>query len=53
VPGLECVGPLKVKDTVTTTRLDIGSGSYALNGDAPGIGVTLDESKLEQYRAKY
>ncbi|MCC7081406.1 MAG: hypothetical protein IT530_12105 [Burkholderiales bacterium] len=25
--GLECVGPLKVRDIVTTTRLDISSGS--------------------------
>ncbi len=53
VPGLECVGPLKVKDTVATTRLDISSGSYVLTGDAPGIGITLDEAKLQQYRAKY
>ncbi|MDB5578946.1 MAG: hypothetical protein JWR80_4122, partial [Bradyrhizobium sp.] len=27
LPGLECVGPLKVTDTVATTRLDISSGS--------------------------
>jgi muconate cycloisomerase len=52
VPGLECVGPLKVKDTVATTRLDISSGSYTLS-DAPGIGIALDEAKLEQYRSKY
>jgi muconate cycloisomerase len=49
VPGLECVGPLKMKDTVTTTRLDISSGSLALP-DGPGVGVTLDEAKLQQYR---
>jgi muconate cycloisomerase len=53
VPGLECVGPLKVRDTVATTRLDISSGSYTLTGDAPGLGITLDEAKLERYRAKY
>jgi L-Ala-D/L-Glu epimerase len=47
--GLECVGPLKVKDTVTTTRLDISTGSLPLpNG--PGIGISLDDNKLEQYR---
>jgi L-alanine-DL-glutamate epimerase-like enolase superfamily enzyme len=51
VPGLECVGPLKVQDTVATTRLDISSGRYTLAND-PGIGVTLDPAKLEQYRAK-
>ena len=49
LPGLECVGPLKVVDTVTTTRLDISSGSLALP-PGPGIGVTLDDAKLEQYR---
>jgi muconate cycloisomerase len=49
VPGLECVGPLKVKDTVATTRLDISSGSFELT-DAPGLGIALDDSKLEQYR---
>lgn len=50
--GLECVGPLKVVDTVTTTRLDISSGRLALPS-GPGIGVRLDERKLEQYRARH
>jgi len=49
VAGLECVGPLKVKDTVTKTRLDLSSGTLALPS-GPGIGVELDEAKLEQYR---
>lgn len=49
VAGLECVGPLKVKDTVTTTRLDISSGSLALP-EGPGLGISLNEAKLEQYR---
>jgi len=49
VPGLECVGPLKVKDTVATTRLDISSGTLALPA-GPGLGITLDDGKLEQYR---
>ncbi len=49
LPGLECVGPLKVVDTVTTTRLDISSGTLAVPG-GPGLGLSLDESKLEQYR---
>lgn len=49
LPGLECVGPLKVKDTVTTTRMDISSGRIPLP-DGPGIGVKLDEAKLAQYR---
>jgi L-alanine-DL-glutamate epimerase-like enolase superfamily enzyme len=49
VAGLECVGPLKVVDTVTTSRLDIASGSIALP-QGPGVGLTLDEAKLAQYR---
>jgi L-Ala-D/L-Glu epimerase len=49
LPGLECVGPLKVVDTVATTRLDISSGSLPLPG-GPGLGISLDDRKLEQYR---
>ena len=49
VPGLECVGPLKVVDTVATTRLDISSGTLPLP-PGPGVGISLDEAKLEQYR---
>jgi muconate cycloisomerase len=51
LPGLECVGPLKVVDTIATTRLDISSGSLPLP-PGPGIGIALDEAKLEQYRMK-
>jgi L-alanine-DL-glutamate epimerase-like enolase superfamily enzyme len=49
LPGLECVGPLKVVDTIATTRLDISAGSIALPA-GPGLGISLDENKLEQYR---
>ncbi|MFT5446340.1 MAG: L-alanine-DL-glutamate epimerase-like enolase superfamily enzyme [Gammaproteobacteria bacterium] len=49
VPGLECVGPLKVTDTVTTSGIDISGGSLALH-TAPGLGLTLDDAKLAQYR---
>ena len=48
VPGLECVGPLKVVDTVATTRLDIGRGSIAVPS-GPGLGIELDDEKLAQY----
>jgi muconate cycloisomerase len=48
LPGLECVGPLKVTDTIATTRLDISSGSIPLPA-GPGLGISLDEKKLEQY----
>jgi L-alanine-DL-glutamate epimerase-like enolase superfamily enzyme len=49
LPGLECVGPLKVVDTVATTRLDISSGSLPLPG-GPGLGISLNDKKLERYR---
>lgn len=49
LPGLECVGPLKVVDTVAKTRLDISSGSLPLPG-GPGLGISLDDKKLEEYR---
>ncbi len=49
--GLECVGPLKVTDTVATTRLDISAGSMDLPS-GPGIGIELDEEKLAKYAAE-
>jgi len=48
LPGLECVGPLKVTDTVATTKLDISKGSIDLPS-GPGLGVELDDAKIEQY----
>lgn len=48
LPGLECVGPLKVVDTVAKTRLDIGKGNIALP-KGPGLGIDLDDAKLKQY----
>jgi muconate cycloisomerase len=46
--GLECVGPLKTKDTVTKTGLDISSGSLPLPA-GPGLGIELDDEKLKRY----
>ncbi len=48
VPGLECVGPMKVLDTVATTRLDLSAGHLTLP-TGPGLGLELDEAKLLQY----
>ena len=48
LPGLECVGPLKVTDTVCTTKLDISKGHISLPM-GPGLGLKLDENKLEKY----
>jgi len=50
VQGLECVGPLKVVDTVATTRLDISAGCIALPS-GPGLGIDLDDTKLAKYGA--
>jgi len=49
IDGLECVGPLKTSDDIVTHKLDLGSGSIALPAGA-GLGVVLDEAKLERYR---
>jgi len=49
IDGLECVGPLKTTDDITTVKLDLSSGSLALP-DGPGLGVALDEAKLARYR---
>jgi len=47
--GLECVGPLKTTDDITTTKLDLSSGGIALP-DGPGLGVMLDEARVARYR---
>jgi L-alanine-DL-glutamate epimerase-like enolase superfamily enzyme len=47
--GLECVGPLKTADDITTEKLDLGAGALALP-PGPGLGVALDEAKLARYR---
>jgi L-Ala-D/L-Glu epimerase len=48
VPGLECVGPLKVTDSVVTTPIDISSGVLVVP-DGPGLGLTLDDAKLAAF----
>src|SRR5262249_23947439 len=47
--GLECVGPLKTSDDITTTKLDLRAGSLALPA-GPGLGVDLDDAKVAKYR---
>ena len=49
IDGLECVGPLKTADDITTSKLDLSAGALALP-PGPGLGVALDEAKLERYR---
>ncbi len=49
IDGLECVGPLKTKDDIVTQKLDLSKGSIPLPG-GPGLGVTLDDAKLAQYK---
>tara|TARA_Y100001934_G_scaffold282616_1_gene397178 strand:+ start:1766 stop:2890 length:1125 start_codon:yes stop_codon:yes gene_type:complete len=48
VAGLECVGPLKVTDSVVTTPIDIRSGVLKVP-EGPGLGLELDEDKLAQF----
>jgi muconate cycloisomerase len=50
--GLECVGPLKTREDVTADKLDLSSGTLDLPG-GPGLGVTLDDAKLAQYRLEH
>jgi muconate cycloisomerase len=47
--GLECVGPLKTADDIVTSKLDLSCGELALP-HGPGLGVTLDDQKVERYR---
>jgi muconate cycloisomerase len=47
--GLECVGPLKTTDDIVTAKLDLSSGELALPS-GPGLGVELDEQKVQRYR---
>jgi L-Ala-D/L-Glu epimerase len=49
IDGLECVGPLKTADDVIAEKFDLGSGQIALP-QGPGLGVTIDECKLQRYR---
>ena len=49
IDGLECVGPLKTADDVVKEKLDLTSGQIALP-QGPGLGVVIDEQKLNRYR---
>ena len=49
IDGIECVGPLKTSDDIVTHKLDLNSGSLPLPA-GPGLGVTLDQAKLDRYR---
>jgi muconate cycloisomerase len=49
--GLECVGPLKTADDIVHEKLDMTSGALSLPA-GPGLGVSLDEEKLERYLMK-
>ncbi len=49
IEGLECVGPLKTTDDIVTSKLNLSSGEVPLPG-GPGLGVELDETKMQRYR---
>ena len=46
--GLECVGPIKTSDDIVTHKLDLSSGQLLIP-HGHGLGVTLDEDRLERY----
>jgi len=48
IDGVECVGPLKTADDITTRKLDLSSGSLSLP-EGPGLGVELDDQRLARY----
>ncbi len=50
--GLECVGPLKTSDDIVTSKLDISAGQIAVPS-GPGLGVELDEQKVQRYRFEF
>src|SRR3954453_21923919 len=47
----DIIGPLYYEDDVLTKPLAITGGSARLH-DAPGLGVKLDDAKVEKYRVK-
>ncbi len=51
LPAIESVGPEKMKDDVVDRPVDIGGGRIPVPA-GPGLGVKLDEDKLERYRAR-
>lgn len=46
--GLECVGPIKTEDDIVTDKLDLSSGRMTIT-HRPGLGVSLDEAKVDRY----
>ena len=49
IEGLECVGPLKTRDDIVTSKLDLSAGAIPLP-PGPGLGVTLDDARIAKYR---
>ncbi len=47
----DIIGPLFYEDDVLTASLPISGGSASAN-DRPGLGVELDDDKVEKYRVQ-
>lgn len=51
LPAIESVGPEKMKDDIVNHPLDLHDGRVIVP-QVPGIGVKIDEEKLERYRVR-
>ena len=47
----DIIGPFYYEDDVLATPLSLGGGR-AVATDRPGLGVELDEAKVEKYRVR-
>jgi len=46
--AIESVGPEKMLDDVVDSPVDMSTGRHTIS-DAPGLGVALDEDRMEKY----
>ena len=49
--AIESVGPEKMLDDVVDSPVDMSTGRHTIS-DAPGLGVALDENKLDKYMTR-
>ncbi len=49
--AIESVGPEKMLDDVVDSPVDMSTGRHEIS-DAPGLGIVLDENKLDKYMTR-